>query len=72
MLHQCQERRVGFYGDENTLRYLSRLVVFQHTDFAYAEYLDRHLEAGRFIPARLVVDDGDVFEANNAICDLVL
>ena len=72
MLHQGQGRRVGFYGDENTLRYLSRLDVFQHTDFAYAEHFERYPEAGRFIPARLITDDDDVFEANNVICDLVL
>ena len=72
MLHRDSGRRIGFYGDENVLRYLSRLDVFRHTEFAYEEHFERHPEAGRFIPARLITGEQDVFEANNAICDLVL
>lgn len=72
MAHHANGRQIGFYGDENTLRYLSRLDVFQHTEFAYVERFERHPEAGRFIPARLVISDEDVFQANNAICDMVM
>ena len=72
LYHRQQGRMVGFYGDDNALHYLSRLDVFQHAGFDYAERFRRHSEAGRFIPARLIQSEEDVFEASNAVCDLVL
>ncbi len=70
--HTAVGRKVGFYGDESTLRYLARMDVFKHAGFDYHEKFQRHPEAGRFIPARLIEDDRDVLAASNAICDLVL
>ena len=72
LYHRQQGRVVGFYGDDNALHYLSRLDVFQHAGFDYAERFKRHGEAGRFIPARLIQSEEDVFDASNAVCDLVL
>jgi ABC-type transporter Mla MlaB component len=72
LYHQHQGRKVGFYGDSRVLQYLSRLDVFRHVDFDYTERFTRHSETGRFIPARLIAGEDDVFEASNAVSDLVL
>jgi len=72
LLHLRAGRKVGFYGDEASLNYLSRLDLFRHTGFSYQERFARHAEVGRFIPARLIDGEEDVFDASNAICDLVL
>lgn len=72
LYYRQQGRKVGFYGDEDTLRYLSRLDIFHHVGFDYIERFTRHAETGRFIPARLIRDEDDVFKANNAVCDFAI
>lgn len=72
-LQRCQEqRRLVFMGNAGTLRYLARMDLFAHLGFDYPETFERHAEEGRFITLRLVEDDQAVFQATNAVCDLVL
>ena len=72
MRQQQLGKKLDFIGNQDILNYLSRLDLFRHLDYPYAESFQRHLSAGRFIPLKLV-DGGDaVLDASNAICDLVL
>lgn len=69
----CEEGKIfKFIGDQDTLRYLSRMDVFQCIGFEFEETFERHQEVGRFIPVKLIVNDESVSEGSNAICDLIL
>lgn len=65
-------RTFEFTGNGGPLNYLSRLNLFKHLDFSHPENFERHTTIGRFIPLLLFDDDRTVFQASNAICDLVL
>ena len=65
-------KQIRFMGDQDVLRYLSRMDVFQCIDFEFEETFQRQQEVGRFIPVKLIEDDKSVLEGSNAICDLVL
>lgn len=43
--------RFAVVGDDDTLRYLSRMNLFRHLDAECREAFSRHTEVGRFIPA---------------------
>lgn len=59
-------------GGDDVLRYLSRMDLFSHLDLQYDERFERHTEAGRFIPLRLIDSSAACNSAVNAICDLVV
>jgi hypothetical protein len=65
-------RSIRFFGKAVDLRYLSRIDLFKHLDFAYDESFDRHPEEGRFVPIRLIEGAESVGPACHAICDVVL
>ena len=67
-----QGKQLKFMGNDDILRYLSRMDLFHWIDFEYQETFQRHIEVGRFIPVKLIVDDKSVVEGSNAICDLIL
>lgn len=62
---------VSIEGDEQVVRYLSRMDVFRALEVGYNERFVRHPSAGRFIPVKFVADSSDCNSAVNAICDLV-
>lgn len=64
---------VEFRGPRDPMDYLSRMDLFRCLGFeVYEEGFERHAEAGRFIPIRLVTDSDSVAAAYNAVSDLVL
>jgi anti-sigma regulatory factor (Ser/Thr protein kinase) len=72
LLQKQQGRSLEFVGDPKVLRYLSRVNLLGHLGASDSEKFRRHSEAGRFIPLTLLQDAGDVYQAVNQVCDLVL
>lgn len=72
LLQRQRGAELAFQGHKETMRYLARMDVFRHLEFEYRERFERHAEAGRFIPAKLVQDADSVRTAVDSICDLVL
>lgn len=69
----AEGKTVRFAGDpENSLRYLSRMNLFQHIGFAFDENFKRWGEAGRFMPLTLIQDAMSVKHAVDGLCDLAL
>lgn len=69
----CKEgKKFKFLGDQDTMRYLSRMDVLNCIGFEFKEKFQRHQAVGRFIPIKLIEDDESVIDGGNAICDLVL
>lgn len=70
----CREsgRIIQFTGDVDTRQYLSRIDFFKYLDISFERQFKRHPEQGRFMPLHPITDDDSVFEATNAVCDLVL
>lgn len=64
--------RFTFAGDYNARKYLSRMDLFRHLDYAFDERFERHAEAGRFLPVMAVDSLESGQAAVNQICDLVL
>jgi STAS-like domain of unknown function (DUF4325) len=65
-------REIRFFGERSALGYLSRLDLLRYLQIDFKESFERHPEEGRFIPIRLIEDEGSVGQASHAICDLVL
>lgn len=72
IVQRAKGRTLEFYGDIEIRNYLSRMDLFRILGFHFEEEFNRHAEAGRFLPVKTVSDQQTVFEATNAICDLVL
>jgi len=64
-------RRIHLRGDERTRSYLARMDLHEHVGLDY-DPGKRRDETGRFLPLKQIATDEDVFQAVNAICDLVL
>ena len=62
---------ISVTGNDDTRRYLARMDVFQTLDIPYTENFERHNEAGRFVPMKLVQGDS-CGSAVDAVCELVL
>jgi hypothetical protein len=62
---------ISVTGNDDTRRYLARMDVFQALDIPYTENFERHNEAGRFVPMKLVQGDS-CKSAVDAVCELVL
>ena len=67
-----QGKQLKFMGNDDILRYLSRMDLFNYIDFEYQETFQRHHEVGRFIPLKLIEDEESVKLSSKAICDLIL
>lgn len=64
-------RRLLLRGDDDTLRYLARMDLHDHLGIDYDPGA-RQDETGRFLPLKLIGSGDDVYEATNAICELIL
>ena len=62
---------ISVTGNDDTRRYLARMDLFQTLDIPYTENFERHNEAGRFVPMKLVQGDS-CGSAVDAVCELVL
>src|SRR4051812_28349872 len=68
LLQKKLGRVIKIVGPGGTADYLARMDLFRHLDLPFAEKGQRHIEAGRFLPLRLVTDDASLGSAVNAIC----
>lgn len=66
-------RRIEFTGnDSGSLRYLSRMNLFENLGYDFPENYSRWTEAGRFMPLTLIRDSDSVKSAVDALCDLIV
>ena len=68
--HLDRRQRLELRGPDEALGYPARMDLLKHLGIPF-DSGHRLAEAGRFIPLRLISDGEAVFEAVNAICDLI-
>jgi hypothetical protein len=64
-------KTIGIDGDDNVIGYLARMDFHRSLGIDEPD-MSRRPEGGRFIPILLVEDGNDVFDAVNAIADIVI
>lgn len=72
LLQKARRQALRIVGPGGAVDYLARMDLFRHLEIPFEEKGRRHVEAGRFIPLRLIDDDRSLGETVDAICDLAI